>query len=101
MVPATPARQPAPVRLAIRVKPGAARAKVGGSYADAGALVVAVTERAVDGKATAAALAALARALGLGRGAVTLVSGAVSRDKVVQVADPPEDFAARLEALCG
>ncbi|MBR7835646.1 DUF167 domain-containing protein [Actinospica durhamensis] len=95
------ARAPVPVRFPIRVRPGAARTKVGGSYGDAGALVVAVTERAVDGKATAAALVALARALGLGRGAVTLVSGAVSRDKVVRVADPPEDFAARLQALLG
>jgi uncharacterized protein YggU (UPF0235/DUF167 family) len=61
--------------------------------------VVAVTERAVDGRATAAALRALARALGVPRSAVTLVSGAVSRDKVVQVADPPADLAARIEAL--
>lgn len=90
-----------PVRLAVRVKPGAARASVGGSYGDTGALVVAVTERAVDGKATAAALIALARALGLPRGAVTLVSGATSRDKVVQVADPPADFAGRVRALRG
>jgi uncharacterized protein YggU (UPF0235/DUF167 family) len=97
MVP--PPRQVPPVRLAIRVKPGAARARVGGSYGDAGALVVAVTERAVDGKATAAALAALARALGVPRASVTLVTGAVSRDKVVAVADPPADLGARIEAL--
>lgn len=89
----------APVRLGIRVKPGAARTRVGGSYGDAGALVVAVTERAVDGKATAAALVALARALGLPRGAVTLVSGAASRDKVVQVDAPPADLADRIRAL--
>ncbi len=101
MAPSAPPPARAPVRLAIRVRPGAARAKVGGSYGDAGALVVAVTERAVDGKATAAALAALARALGLPRAAVTLVTGAVSRDKVVRVADPPEDFAARIQALRG
>ena len=98
--PAPRASRP-PVRLAIRVKPGAARARVGGSYGDAGALVVAVTERAVDGKATAAALAALARELGLPRGAVTLLTGAVSRDKVVEVADPPEDLADRIGALRG
>lgn len=105
MAPA-PAQRPSapavpPVRLAVRVKPGAARTRVGGSYGDAGALVVAVSERAVDGKATAAALLALARALGLSRGAVTLVSGAASRDKVVEVADPPADLGARIQALLG
>ena len=94
------APQPA-VKVAIRVKPGSARARVGGSYGDAGALVVAVTERAVDGRATAAALRAVAAALGLRRSAVTLLTGATSRDKVLVVADPPADLAARLDALRG
>jgi hypothetical protein len=89
------------VRLAVRVKPGAARAGVGGSYGNAGALVVAVTERAVDGKATAAALRAVAAALGVPRSAVTLLTGAASRDKVLLVRDPPGDYAARLETLRG
>ena len=62
---------------------------------------MAVTERAVDGKATAAALRALAEALGLPRSAVSLLVGATSRDKVVLVADPPSDLAERLEALRG
>jgi Uncharacterised ACR, YggU family COG1872 len=52
------------VRVTIRVKPGSARAGVGGE--PDGALVVRVRERAVDGKATAAALAAVAAALGSG-----------------------------------
>ena len=92
---------PPAVKVAIRVKPGSARARVGGSYGDAGALVVAVTERAVDGRATAAALRAVAAALGLRRSAVTLLTGATSRDKVLVVADPPADLAARLDALRG
>ncbi len=62
---------------------------------------MAVTERAVDGKATAAALRALAEALGLPRSAVSLLVGAASRDKVVLLADPPADLAERLEALRG
>jgi hypothetical protein len=98
------ARAPDParsVRIAVRVKPGAARTGVGGSYGDAGALVVAVTERAVDGKATAAALRAVAAALGVPRSAVTLLTGAASRDKVLLVRDPPADCAQRLEALRG
>ncbi|HET9170704.1 MAG TPA: DUF167 domain-containing protein [Actinospica sp.] len=89
------------VKIAIRVKPGSARARVGGSYGDTGALVVAVTERAVDGRATAAALKAVAAALGVPRSAVTLHSGAASRDKVLLVRDAPEDLAARLDGLRG
>ncbi len=51
-----------------------------------GALVVRVSARAVDGKATAAALAAVAEAFGVRRPAVTLVAGAASRTKVLEVA---------------
>lgn len=83
------------------MRPGAARARVGGSYGDAGALIVAVTERAVDGRATAAALRAVAAALGVPRSSVTLLTGATSRDKVLLVADPPADLAALLDALRG
>ncbi len=68
------------------MKPGAGRTRVGGRYGDA-ALVVAVQVPAVDGRATAAALAALAKALGCPSRDVTLVSGATSRTKVVEVPD--------------
>ena len=57
---------------------------MGGAYGDA--LVVRVSPRAVQGKATAAALAAIAGAFGVPRQAVTLVSGAASRTKVIDVA---------------
>jgi uncharacterized protein YggU (UPF0235/DUF167 family) len=40
----------------------------------------------VDGKATEAALAAVAGAFGVRRSAVTLVSGASSRTKIVDIA---------------
>jgi uncharacterized protein YggU (UPF0235/DUF167 family) len=61
---------------------------VGGSYA--GSLVVRVAAPAVDGRATEAALAAVASALGVRRAQVSLVTGATSRTKVVEVegADP-------------
>jgi uncharacterized protein len=72
------------VRVTIRVRPSSARAGVGGEHA--GALVVRVTAPAVDGRATEAALAAVAGAFGVRRRAVTLVSGATSRTKVVEVA---------------
>jgi uncharacterized protein len=85
------------MRIAIRVKPGSARPAVGGEHA--GALVVAVSARAVDGKATEAALAAVADAFGVRRSAVRLVSGAASRTKVVDIdAGDPHVLAALLAA---
>jgi uncharacterized protein len=71
--------------VTIRVRPGSGRTVVGGSHD--GALVVRVGERAVDGRATEAALAALASALGVRRREVALVTGATSRTKVVDVPD--------------
>ena len=72
-------------RITIRVRPGSARPAVGGEHA--GALVVRVSARAVDGKATEAALAAVAAAFGVRRDDVSLVAGASGRTKVVEVAD--------------
>ncbi len=73
------------MRLTVRVRPGASRTKVGGSYD--GALVVRIGARAVDGAATAATLEALAKALGVPKRSVVLVSGATNRTKVVDVPD--------------
>jgi uncharacterized protein len=84
------------MRVTIRVRPGSARAGVGGEHA--GALVVRVTAPAVDGRATEAALAAVASAFGVRRRAVTLVSGATSRTKVVDVAGADQ---AALDRLLG
>ncbi|WP_273653976.1 DUF167 domain-containing protein [Cellulomonas fimi] len=87
------------MRVAIRVRPGASRTRVGGLHGDR--LVVAVQARAVDGAATEAALGALADALGVRRRHVWLVSGATSRDKVVEVDDDavPDDVEPRLASL--
>jgi uncharacterized protein (TIGR00251 family) len=71
------------VRITIRVRPGSARPGVGGEQG--GALVVRVSAPAVDGRATQAALAAVAAAFGVRRDAVTLVTGKTSRTKVVEV----------------
>lgn len=87
------------MRVAIRVKPGAARTAVGGRHGDA--LVVAVTARAVDGKATEAALRAVAEAFGVRRRDVSLVAGATSRDKVVDVDGEAGHLAGRRAALLG
>ena len=73
------------MRITIRVSPGSARPGVGGEHA--GALVVRVSARAADGKATEAALAAVAAAFGVRRDGVTLVTGTSSRTKIVDVAD--------------
>jgi hypothetical protein len=74
--------------VTIRVKPGASRTRVGGSYGDT--LVVAVQARAVDGKATEAALQALAAALKVRRRDIRLVTGVASRTKVVELPDGDE-----------
>jgi uncharacterized protein len=76
------------MRITLWVRPGSPRPGVGGEHD--GALVVRVSARAVDGRATAAALAAVADAFGVRRQAVTLVAGAASRRKIADVpgADP-------------
>lgn len=88
------------MRITIRVRPGTAQTGVGGTHD--GALVVRVAARAVEGRATEAALAAVAEAFGVRRPAVRLVSGATSRTKVVEIDDLGlPDGAARLRELLG
>jgi uncharacterized protein len=87
------------VRLAVHVKPGSARAVVGGRHGDA--LVVSVTARTVDGKATEAALRAVAEAFGVPRSDVTLVTGATSRHKVMRVDGDETALTGRRDALLG
>jgi uncharacterized protein (TIGR00251 family) len=84
------------VRFSIRVRPGASRTAVGGSHD--GALVVKVTARAVEGQANAAVVRVLADALGVPRRAVSVVSGATSRTKVVEVEGGDDDTLAALLA---
>jgi uncharacterized protein YggU (UPF0235/DUF167 family) len=71
------------VRIAIWVRPGSPRPRVGGERG--GALIVQVSARAVDGQATESALRAVAEAFSVRRDAVTLVSGATSRTKIIEV----------------
>lgn len=85
-----------PFTFVIRVRPASPRTSVGGRRGDA--LVVRVTEPAVDGRATEAALAAVARALGVRRQAVRLLRGATWRDKLVAV-DHPESDTPRLATV--
>jgi len=92
---------PARTRILVRVRPGASRTAVGGRYDGPGgpALVVAVTARAVEGQATKAVLAAVATAFGVRRSAVTLVHGATSRDKLLEVDGDDASIQARLDEL--
>lgn len=89
--------------IAIRVKPGARRPRVGGSHlgVHGPALVVAVSAPAVDGRATEAALRAVADALGLRRADVALRSGETSRDKLVTISAPSTAWLGRLADLRG
>jgi uncharacterized protein YggU (UPF0235/DUF167 family) len=86
--------------VAVRVRPGAGRDRVGGRYdgPHGPALIVAVSAPPVDGKATEAVRKALAAALGLRAADVTLRLGATSRDKVFTVPGGDE-ILARLTAL--
>jgi len=84
------------VRVTIRVRPGASRTAVGGVHGDA--LVVRVAARAVDGRATDAALRAVAEAFGVRPRDVVLVAGARSRTKIVEVADGDPTVLERLRA---
>ena len=53
----------------------------------------------VDGKANAAVIAWLAKALRCPRSALAITTGETSRQKRVRWSDPPADAEARLEAL--
>ena len=91
----------AKITIPIRVRPGASGTKVGGRYNGpyGPALTVAVTEPAVEGRATEAAIRAVAKALGLRPADVTVQLGAAHRDKLLAVADPPPDLAERVAVL--
>lgn len=65
--------------LHVRAQPGAKRNSVQGEHA--GALKVAVTAPAQDGRANAALVEVLREALGLKRSQIELAAGATGRDK--------------------
>ena len=87
------------LRVAVRVRPGVARTAVSGCRGDA--LVVWVTARPAGGAAAQAVLRMVAEAFGVPRRDVTLVTGATSRDKVIEVAGRSKQLARRLAELLG
>jgi len=86
------------MRVTIRVRPGASTTAVGGRY-DGSTLVVRVSSRAVDGRATDAALRALAEAFSVAQASVRLVSGPRARTKIVEIAGDEGVLARRLSEL--
>lgn len=86
------------MRIEIYVRPGSSRTEVGGIHD--GALVVRVPEAPDEGRATAAALKAVAEAVGLPRRSVTLVRGARSRKKLIEIhTEDGASTAMRIERL--
>lgn len=88
-------------RFAVRVKPGARRAAVGGRWPVGDALVVAVAAPAVEGKANDAMRRAVAEAFGVRRQDVRIVTGDRGRDKVIELDPAPGAAAAVLAGLLG
>jgi uncharacterized protein YggU (UPF0235/DUF167 family) len=86
------------VRVEIVVRPKALNVGVGGDHD--GALVVRVAEPADRGRATRAALRAVAEAFDVPQRDVTLMLGATSRRKVVEIATTGE-HAERLQCRLG
>ena len=88
--------------LSLRVTPNAGSDRIEGRElrADGEAVlrlrVAAVPEK---GKANAAAVALLAKALGVPKSAIRLVAGETARSKVVEIAGDGPSLAARLEQL--
>jgi uncharacterized protein (TIGR00251 family) len=88
---------PTGISLCIHVSPGARRTAVGGTRGDA--LRVAVTAPAVEGRANAACVEALAAAFGVKRAAIDLHPAARGRRKRIVIQGDFAPLAARLAAL--
>ena len=85
------------VRFEVRVKPGAKGSSVGGTWGEGRALNVSVHERAVDSRANTAVVELLATVLKVKKHQLSIVSGHVHRTKLIEVVNPPEGIAERLE----
>ena len=92
---------PGGVTVRVKAQPKARRPGFGGTAPglDGPRLRLAVTEAAEDGRANRAVCATLAEALGLAVSAVTVLQGAGSREKLLQVAGDPALLALKLQDL--
>ena len=94
------------IRLRLKVQPKARRAGVAGLTPDpegpdgtGWALKLAVGSPPEDGKANAAVIALLAETLGVAKSAISVVSGATDRRKLVEIRGDEKDLRAALDAL--
>jgi len=71
-----------PLRLTVKVKPGSRRPGITRTNST---LVIAVRERATDGRANAAVIAAIAAWLGIGATRVSIEHGTSSRTKRIAI----------------
>lgn len=83
------------VVLTLHIQPGAKKTEITGLHGEA--LKIRLAAPPVDGKANAALIAFLAKACGVSKSAVELVSGDTCRAKRVRVSGAD---AARVAALC-
>jgi len=91
---------PAGVRVRLKVTPKAKRSQFGGllDEPDGGkALKVQVTAAPDSGKANEAVIALLAKEWGVAKSAISVVSGATDRRKLVEIRGPSQDLLARLQ----
>ncbi|MGE0422986.1 MAG: DUF167 family protein [Reyranellaceae bacterium] len=87
------------VRLRLKVRPQGRRTGIEGVVADRDGevLSVSVTAAPEDGKANAAVVALLAKALGVAKSAISVTQGATARRKTLHVAGDSTALAAALE----
>ena len=93
---------PTGLRMRLRVTPNASLDRIDGLEVLADSTtVLRLRVRAVPegGKANAAVIQVLAKALHFPKSAITLVAGDTARLKTVQIDGDPEDLAARVAAL--
>ena len=89
------------IRLRLKVQPKARREGIAGLTLDPDgvALKLSVGAPPEDGKANAAVIAMLAEALGVAKSAISVVSGATDRRKLVEIRGDENDLRAALDAL--
>ena len=92
---------PGGIRLRLKVQPKARREAVTGLAPDpdGAALKLSVAAPPEDGKANAAVIALLSKRLGVAKSAVSVVSGATDRRKMLEIRGEPETLRAALDAL--
>jgi uncharacterized protein (TIGR00251 family) len=83
--------------LRLKVSPGATREAI--TRGSDGSLRLAVTAAPERGKANAAAVELLARALGVPKSSVAVVQGASARQKTLRIAGDARSLASKIEAL--